>query len=111
MKVYYYPYVDSGPVGAYLDALAEERPKAFARLAVDLEILGEEGLRSGRITVRPLGNSLWELKRHYEGTHYRIFFSIAGGDVWLLHAIEKKKAKTPNRDLELARKRQKGLNK
>lgn len=69
-EVLYYPHGNDGPVAEYLGGLAKERPKAFARLVLDLEILGAEGLRSGQITIRPLGNKLWELKRLYEGIQY-----------------------------------------
>ena len=67
--------------------------------------MGAEGLRSQQITVRPLGDKLWELKRLYEGIQYRMFFGVWKGTVWLLHSIEKKSAKTPKDDLALARKR------
>ncbi|MBI3996748.1 MAG: type II toxin-antitoxin system RelE/ParE family toxin [Candidatus Omnitrophica bacterium] len=89
----------------YLAGLAKERPKAFARLALDLEVLGAEGLRSQQITVRPLGDKLWELKRLYDGIQYRLFLGIWKEAVWLVHGIEKKSPKTPKNDLALARKR------
>lgn len=104
-EILYYPDGDSGPVRDSLSELARQRPKAFARLALDLEVLGAEGLRSRQITIRPLGDKLWELKRLYEGIQYRLFFGIVSGAIWLLHNIEKKSAKTPKDDLELARKR------
>src|SRR3989338_291488 len=72
---------------------------------LDLEVLGAEGLRSQQITIRPLGDKLWELKRLYDGIQYRVFFGIWKGAAWLLHSIEKKSGKTPHDDLELARKR------
>ena len=105
LEVLYYPHGNHGPVADHLEQLAKERPKAFAKLVVDLEVLGAEGLRSSRVTVRPLGNRLWELKRLYEGVQYRIFFGVWKGVAWLLHSIEKKSTKTPKEDLELARKR------
>lgn len=105
LEILYYPKGDHGPVKDYLSALAKERPKAFARLVLDLEVLGSEGLRSRQITIRPLGDKLWELKRLYEGIQYRLFFSAGKGVVWLFHSIEKKSAKTPEDDLDLARKR------
>ena len=89
----------------FLEQLAKRHPKAFARLALDLEVLGAEGLRSPRVTVRPLGDKLWELKRLYDGIQYRLFFGVWKGAVWLVHGIEKKSAKTPLSDLELARRR------
>ena len=105
LVILYYPSGSGGPVADYLGGLAKERPKAFARLALDLEILGAEGLRSRQITIRPLGNRLWELKRLYDGIQYRIFFTVRNGTAWLLHSLEKKSAKTPKDDVELARKR------
>ena len=105
LVILYYPNGNGGPVAEYLKDLATERPKAFARLALDIEILGAEGLRSQCITIRPLGEKLWELKRLYDGIQYRVFFGIWKQAAWLLHSIEKKSAKTPKDDLELARKR------
>ena len=109
LEILYYPEGNRGPVKDYLDGLAKDRPKAFARLAVDLEVLAAEGLRSQQITVRPLGSKLWELKREYDRVQYRLFFGVKKGVVWLLHSIEKKSAKTPKDDLELARKRLKEI--
>lgn len=107
--IQYYPQGSGGPVAEYLEYLARERPKAFARLVLDLELLGAEGPRCQHITVRPLGDKLWELKRLYDGTHYRVFFGLVQDSVWLLHSIEKKSAKTPQDDLELARRRLKAV--
>jgi len=105
LEILYYPGGNRGPVRDYLAQLAEERPKTFARLALDLEVLGAEGLRSPQITIRPLGDKLWELKRLYDGVQYRLFFGVWKGAVWLVHSIEKKSAKTPKDDLEVARRR------
>ena len=105
LDILYYPEGNRGPVGDYLAQLAKERPKAFARLALDLEVLGAEGLRSQQITIRPLGEKLWELKRLYDGMQYRLFFGVSSGAVWLVHSMEKKSAKTPKDVLDLARKR------
>lgn len=65
------------------------------------------GLQSKQISIRSLGGGLWELRRSFEGIKYRILFCIHNGEVWLLHVIEKKTAKTPMHDLELAKKRMK----
>ena len=73
LDILYSPEGNRGPVRDYLTHLAQERPKAFARLALDLEVLGAEGLRSQQMTVRPLGDKLWELKRLYDGIQYRVF--------------------------------------
>ena len=105
LEILYYPEGNRGPVRDYLTQLAQERPKAFARLALDLEVLGAEGLRSQQMTVRPLGDKLWELKRLYDGIQYRVFFGVHKGAAWFVHGIEKKSAKTPKDDLALARRR------
>ena len=105
LEILYFPEGNRGPVRDHLAQLAKERPKAFARLALDLEVLGAGGLRSQQITIRPLGDKLWELKRLYDGIQYRVFFGVQKGTAWLVHSIEKKSAKTPKDDLELARKR------
>ena len=105
LEILYYPHGNRGPVAEDPEHLAKERPKAFAKLVVDLEVLGAEGPRSSRITVRPLGDKLWELKRLYDGVQYRIFLGVWKGAIWLLHSIEKKSAKTLKEDLELARRR------
>jgi len=104
LEILYYPQGSHGPVRDYLNELARDSPKAFARLTLDLEVLGAEGLRSQQITIRSLGNKLWELKRLYEGIQYRLFFGVQNGSLWLLHNIEKKSTKTPKHDLELAKK-------
>ena len=105
LHILYYPEGNHGPVRDFLTQLAQQRPKAFARLVLDLEVLGAEGLRSQQMTVRPLGDKLWELKRLYDGIQYRVFFGVHKGAAWLVHGIEKKSAKTPQDDLALARRR------
>jgi phage-related protein len=107
LRVRYYPSGEKGPVQEYLRELKKERSEAAARLALDIELLGAEGTRSTRISIRGLGGGLLELRRLFEGVWYRIFFWAGKGDVWLLHALEKKSAKTPLQDVELARKRMK----
>ena len=48
---------------------------------------------------------LSSINTKYDGVQYRLFFGVHEGIVWLLHSIEKKSAKTPKDDLDLARKR------
>ncbi|MBI4180255.1 type II toxin-antitoxin system RelE/ParE family toxin [bacterium] len=107
VKIQFSPEGESGPVFDYLDELQRDNPKAAAKLAVDLQVLGSEGIRCRKISIAPLGGGLWELKRLYARLEYRILFCIHEGEVWLLHAFIKKTRKTPARDLELARQRMK----
>ena len=105
LGIWFYPDGETGPVRQYFEHLRErgESRKAWARLIADLDILGQEGLRSQRISVRSLGQGLWELRRTYQGVFYRILFCVHRQGVWLLHAFEKETRKTPLRDLDLAR--------
>jgi phage-related protein len=105
LGIAFYPNGDAGPVRDYLEELKVGRARAFAKIGGDILILGEEGLRSSRINVRPMGEGLWELKRLYDGVQFRVFFCVSDGRVWLLHAFEKKSAKTPTRELRVARRR------
>ena len=107
LAVQFYPDGPSGPVQDYFEILRGrgDRRKALARLLVDLDILSQEGLRSRRISVRSLGEGLWELRRSYQGVFYRILFCVHQQGAWLLHVFEKETKKTPLRDLSLARSR------
>ena len=44
LEILYYPEGNRGPVRDYFTELAKDRPKAFARLVLDLEVLGAEGV-------------------------------------------------------------------
>lgn len=107
LTIEFYPDGSHGPVQEYFEQLRGqgERRKALARLLADLDILTQEGLMSPRISVRSLGQGLWELRRIYQGVHYRILFCVHQHGAWLLHAFEKETKKTPLRDLDLARSR------
>ena len=103
IRVQFFPSGTDGPVKSFLDNLVRGRPRAYLKLALDLEVLGADGMRSPQISVRSMGAGLWELRRGFEGVQYRIFFCIEGGAAWLLHAIEKKGQKTPLDALRTAR--------
>ena len=107
LVIWFYPDGERGPVREYFEELRGQgqRRKAWARLIVDLDILAQEGLRSPRISVRSLGQGLWELRRMYQGVFCRVLFCVHQQGAWLLHAFEKETKKTPLRDLDLARSR------
>ena len=53
---------------------------------------------------------LWEIRSTLEnGRIARVLFTVAGGQMVLLHGFEKKTHKTPQRQIVLAEKRMKGL--
>ena len=107
LTIEFYPDGSYGPVQEYFNQLRGQgdRRKGLARLLSDLDTLAQEGLLSSRISVRSLGQGLWELRRAYQGVSYRILFCVHRHGVWLLHSFEKATKKTPLRDLELARSR------
>ena len=106
----FYPHGDRGPVKDFLEGLKSnpQRKDAYAKLLHDLSFLESDGLFSGQISVeriRGVEGSVWELRRHFEGIKYRIYFCVRRNEAWLLHYLEKKSPKIPPRDLRLIRKR------
>ena len=60
----------------------------------------------GMPLVRKLEPDLWEVRSHLDGGRIaRVFFTVSGVEMALLHGIVKKSRKTPRQDLELARQR------
>lgn len=60
----------------------------------------------GMPLVRKLESGLWEVRcRLSDGGIARVFFTVSGQDMVLLHGFVKKSQKTPQGDLELARNR------
>lgn len=60
----------------------------------------------GMPLVRKIETDLWEVRTHLSsGRIVRIFFTVKGQQMALLHSIVKKSQKTPERDLKLARSR------
>jgi phage-related protein len=62
----------------------------------------------GMPLVRPMGKGLFEVRTSLpDGTIARVLFCFHDGELYALHGFIKKAQKTPDNDLELARKRQK----
>lgn len=60
--------------------------------------------------VRPMGKGLFEVRTSLpDGTISRVLFCFYGGELYALHGFIKKSQKTPDAELELARKRQKEI--
>ena len=60
----------------------------------------------GMPLVRKIETDLWEVRSHLsDGRITRVFFSVEGDEMALLHGFIKKSQKTPQRDLNLARNR------
>ena len=60
----------------------------------------------GMPLVRPMGKGLYEVRTSLPaGTVARVLFCVHDGEIYALHGFIKKSRKTPQADLELARKR------
>lgn len=79
------------------------------------KVIGEDmraaqnGWPVGMPRVRPLKGGLYELRSTAESGEYRLFFTASAGELVVLHGMQKKSAKTPQGDMDLARARQKAL--
>lgn len=87
------------PVENFIKSL---QPATKAKLARTVRLLKEFGPGMGMPIVRPLGEGLNELRVRGK-QEVRIFYSISGSNVFLLHGFQKKAQKTPNREINLAR--------
>jgi phage-related protein len=56
-----------------------------------------------------LGDGLYEIRTKLDKRQIRIFYILYDGMIILLHGIVKKTQKTPENDLEIARKRAKQI--
>jgi phage-related protein len=57
--------------------------------------------------VRKISPGLWELRSHLDsGRIARVFFTVEGSEIALLHGFMKKSQKTPQSDLDVAKERQ-----
>jgi phage-related protein len=59
---------------------------------------------------RPLGHGLWEVRSTLSGGRIaRVIFTLAGGEMILLHGFMKTTQKTPPHDIELALRRRREI--
>lgn len=61
----------------------------------------------GMPLVGGFGDGLFEVRTSFNDEIYRVLFCLDGSTMVLLHGFKKKAQRTPKRDLDLARKRQK----
>ena len=102
--VFYRSLSGGEPVRDWLKAL----PEADRRVVGFDIAVAELGWPVGMPLCRSLGGGLWEVRSNLtQGRVARVVFCAAEGRMVLLHGFVKKTQKTPQPDLELARKRQK----
>jgi len=103
--VFYLQASGRSPVEEFIDALPE---KDQAKIAWTIDLLTKHGMNLPQPYLKRLAGTknLWELRIAFGGKAYRIFLSpIPPKRNILLHAIVKKKQKTPTKDIETAENR------
>ena len=104
--VFYRSTTGGEPVRDWLRALSRDD-----RRIVGFDIATAEfGWPVGMPLCRSLGGKLWEVRSSLtQGRIARVIFCASEGHMVLLHCFMKKTRKTPQPDLELARRRQKEI--
>jgi phage-related protein len=91
-------------VEAELMALPKDMQARFLRISELLQSFGPQHV--GMPHVRPLGGKMWEMRlTGTAGIGRAIYTTASGQRLVILHAFVKKTQKTPQRAMELARKR------
>lgn len=94
------------PVRQWLgDDLGQEER---ARVGISIRKV-EFGWPLGMPTCRPLGGGLWEVRANLDRRIARVIFCVSEGRMILLHGFIKKTQRTPDEDIELARRRKREL--
>lgn len=93
----------SEPVREWLQSLSRKDKKA---IGVDIMTV-EYGWPVGMPTCRPMSKGLYEVRTRLGDRTARVLFCFQDDEMVLLHGFIKKSRTTPKSDLELARKRQK----
>ena len=92
------------PVRDFLKALDSDDKKSVGADIMAVEMSWPVGYPK----VRKMDTDLWEVRTSISDKRIcRIFFTVTGKEMILLHAIIKKSQKTPSEELELAKTRKK----
>jgi phage-related protein len=104
--VFYRSVNGNEPVRDWIVKLAENNRRA---VGLDLQRV-QFRWPVGMPLVRPMGKGLFEVRTSLpDGTISRVLFCFYDGELYALHGFIKKSQKTPDAELELARKRQKEI--
>jgi phage-related protein len=102
--VFYQTKIGARPVRAFLLGL----PRDDRRIIGNDIATVEYGWPIGKPTCAPLGLGLWEVRSDLTSNRIaRVIFTLHEERMWLLHGFIKKTQKTPNSDIDIARKRKK----
>ncbi len=87
-------------------------PKVQARMIRLLELIESHGANLGPPHTESMGDGLFEIRaKAKEGIGRSLFCYLKGKHIYVLHAFIKKSQKTPKKELEIARQRQKEVTK
>ena len=87
-------------------------PKIQARIIKLLELMEKHGANLGSPHTESLGDGLFEIRaKAQEGIGRGLFCYLKGKHIYVLHVFVKKSQKTPKNEIELARKRQREVQK
>lgn len=89
------------PVREWLKGLRQEDKKEIGQ---DIKT-AQFGWPLGMPLIRKLEKDLWEVRSNIKDGIARIFFTVEGNEMILLHGFVKKSQATPQSELDLARER------
>ena len=104
LKVIFYQ-TDTGnePVREWLKALPKEDCKTIGADILTVQYAWPVG----KPLVDNLGEGIWEIRSRLDNRIARTLFAVVDQEIVLLHGFIKKQQKTPQDELELAKKRKK----
>ena len=98
---FYQTGADKEPVRVWLKSLKKEDRKAIGE---DIKT-AQFGWPLGIPLIRKIERDLWEVRSNLSGGIARVFFTVEGHTMILLHGFIKKSQKTPQSDLNTAKRR------
>jgi phage-related protein len=102
--VFYQTNLGAQPVRDFLLGLSSEDRRIIGN---DIAAV-EYGWPIGKQTCAPLGLGLWEVRSSLMSNRIaRVIFTLHDDRMWLLHGFIKKTQKTPDSEIDIARKRKK----
>lgn len=104
---FYKTFSGNEPVKEWLKSLSKELKKIIGEDIRTAQIVWPLGMP----TVKHLKGKLWEVRSVIPNGIARVFFTVRGKDIVLLHAFFKKTQKTPQQELEIVLRRLKELEK
>lgn len=86
--------------------LIDQPPKVQARFLHVFELLEERGIQLGMPHIRHIKGKIYEIRVEQDTNTYRLlYFVYTGRRFVMLHGFQKKTAKTPPSEIEIAEKR------